>query len=288
MSELEERDAAPRRPGSVPDDLLAEDAELLTRENAESGGAAPGDDGGTAGAEAYRFTLGEFEGPLDLLLFLIKKNEINIYDIPIARITSEYLEYLDLMKMLNLEMAGEFLLLAATLIRIKARMLLPRESAEEEEEEIEDPRAALGRLLIEHARFQKLGGELGEYAERESLRFERPGETPPPEDQVPGDYIEATLFDLLAAFRRAMKNTPGAHEYRVETEEVSIEEMMEDVRDKLRETGPLLLQAVLRPGADRTEIVVLFLAILELTRQGALLLRQQVPFGDIWLERRAA
>jgi segregation and condensation protein A len=272
-------DTRPPKPGAVPDDVLGEDAELL----------AHGEEGGEAGpGEAYRVNLAEFEGPLDLLLFLIKKNEINIYDIPISRITEEYLEYLELMKMLNLELAGEFLLLAATLIRIKARMLLPRETMEEEDAEIEDPREALGRLLLQHAKFQKLGLELGEYAERESHRFPRAGESPPSEEEVPGDYIEATLFDLLAAFRRALRNTPASHDYRVETEEVSIEEMMEDVRTRIADGDPVLLWKVIRPGADRTELIVLFLAILELTRQGSLSVRQLVPFGDIWLQKRAA
>jgi segregation and condensation protein A len=270
-----------RVPGALPEDLLGEDAELLRSDE------EPGADGASS-REAYRFTLGEFEGPLDLLLFLIKKNEINIYDIPIARITEEYLSYLELMKMLNLETAGEFLLLAATLIRIKARMLLPRDPGDQEEEEIEDPREALGRLLLEHAKFQRLGVELGEFAERESHRFARHGEPPPSEEQVPADYIEATLFDLLAAFRRAMAHAPSSHEYRVEREEVSLEEMMAEIRERLEPGAPMKLLEVIRAGADRTEIIVLFLAVLELTRQGALQLRQLVPFGDIWLQKRAA
>jgi segregation and condensation protein A len=234
---------------------------------------------------AYRVRLPRFEGPLDLLLYLIQKNEIDIYDIPIARITHEYLEYLELMKLLDLELAGEFLVMAATLIRIKARMLMPREEIEEGEEEGPDPREELQRMLLEHQHFSHLGGELGEMAEREKRIFARPGETG--EEPEP-DWREATIFDLLASFRKMMARAPQRTGYRVEREEVTIEEMMEEIRERLENREPVLFWKLARPDAVRGELVVLFLAILELTRLGRLRLRQAAAFGELWVSWREA
>jgi len=241
-----------------------------------------------AGAERYRVRLESFEGPLDLLLYLVRRDEINIYDIPIARITQEYLEYLSLMKLLDLELAGEFLLMAATLVRLKARMLVPRERGEEEDEEIEDPRQELARLLREHAHFQGLGTELGELAERESHLFARAGEAPRPGEGAEPEYREATLFDLLTALRAALAAAPARGGWQVAREEVTIEEMMERLQQELAGQGRTALTRLIRPGASRTELVVLFLALLELARQGTLQVGQIVPFGEIWLSWRAA
>lgn len=256
----------------------AEFAEALGPAAPGEGEAAPAaapDD-----AAAYRVHLTQFEGPLDLLLYLIRKDEISIYDIPIARITGEYLEYLNLMKLLDLETAGEFLLMAATLIRIKARMLMPRDQ-EEEEDEAADPRKELERLLLQHQHFQQLGSELSELAERESRLFARPGERLEGEEEV--EWREATLFDLLTSFRRMMARAPARAEYHVEREEITLEAMIEEIRERLQGKAPVLFWTLPRGEASRPELVVLFLAVLELARQGSLQLRQAAPFGEIWV-----
>lgn len=252
-------------------------AEALGERPALEGGAPdlPSED-----AAAYRVHLTQFEGPLDLLLFLIRKDEISIYDIPIARITAEYLEYLNLMKLLDLETAGEFLLMAATLIRIKARMLMPRDQ-EEEEDEAEDPRRELELLLLQHQHFQHLGEDLSELAASETRLFARIGERQEGEEEV--EWREATLFDLLTAFRRMMAHAPVRAEYHVEREEITLEAMIDEITARLRGREPVLFWTLPRGQASRPELVILFLAVLELARQGSLQLRQAAPFGEIWV-----
>jgi segregation and condensation protein A len=206
--------------------------------------------------EAYPVHLENFDGPLDLLLHLIKKHELNIYDIPIALITAQYLEYLNLMEELNLDVAGEFLVMAATLIHIKSRMLLPRPAPEQEDEE-EDPREALVRRLIEHQKFKAAAEMLHEKETVRSAQWMRPEGAVAPiasgEDQEP--ELEVDLFSLITAFRAVVQ------------------------RAKQR-------PKVVVP-AGRGDMIVTFLALLEMIRLKLVRVFQSGNFGEIRVYKRA-
>ena len=216
--------------------------------------------------EAYPVRLTNFEGPLDLLLHLIKTNEVNIYDIPIALITSQYIDYIDLMRDMNLDMAGEFLVMAATLIHIKSRMLLPRPDPAQEEPE-EDPREALMRRLLEHQKF-KAAAEL--LHERETLRSaqwtradgpiaEIAGEAPEPE-------IEVDLFSLISAFRAVVERAKQRPKIYLPGEQMPIEDRIEQLLARLSETEACGFEDLFADMQSRSGMIVTFLAILEMIR----------------------
>ena len=228
---------------------------------------------------AYRVRLEVFEGPLDLLLHLIKKNELDIFDIPIAEITSDYLNYIKLFRRLNLDFAGEFLVMASTLIHIKSRMLLPSIETVEEEEP-EDPRLELAARLIEYQKFKEAASIL---KEREAIQRDIYGRLPiVPLDE---DYtVEASLFDLVDAFQRVV--------FRVEKEVREI--IQEDIRveDRIREILNLLenrrfinFETIFSGQRTKRLLIVTFLALLELVRLRTVFARQARPFGDIRIYR---
>ena len=227
-----------------------------------------------------------FEGPLDLLLHLIKKNEVSITDIPIATITEQYLSTLELMQSLNLDVAGEFLVMAATLIHIKSRMLLPLgEEGEEEEEEEGDPREELVRQLLEYQRFKEAAEEL---ERREILKrdvFVRPIEAPEEVETV--EFEGLSLFDLISALRNVLERLPeqGVHEVTLET--VSVREKMNFLLDDLRRRGKVIFQSLFEGATSRMEVVVTFLAMLELVRIHAIRVRQEERVGPIVIELAA-
>lgn len=244
----------------------------------------------------YAVKLAVFEGPLDLLLHLIRLNEVEITDIPIARVGEQYLEYIELMRELDLDVAGEYLVMAATLAWIKSRMLLPPDGEEEEGEEI-DPRAELVARLLEYQRFKEVAGELGE--RRLLGRDVFDSQTPRPAGPTEGEReIEVGLFELLDAFRKALhsaRHSGAAHEIEVET--VTVRERMIVVMESLELRDSLDFEEILcnRDGSfvSRPVIVATFLAILELTRLEALRLYQGVdenglPGGPIHLRRSEA
>jgi segregation and condensation protein A len=250
--------------------------------------AATGD--ATPGTGPYAVKLPSFEGPLDLLLHLIRLNEVEIADIPIARIGQQYLEYLDLMRELDFDVAGEYLLMAATLAWIKSRMLLPPDG-DAEGEEI-DPRAELAARLLEYQRFKEAAGELGErrLLGRDVFEAQAPGAEPPAEGER---EIEIGLFELLEAFRRALRRAgPSGAPHEVEVESITVRERMIAVMEALEPRGSLEFEHVLS-GADgqpasRSLLVATFLALLELARIEALRLYQGVgpsgaPQGPIHL-----
>lgn len=211
-----------------------------------------------------------YEGPLDLLLHLIRKNEVDIYDIPIALITGQYLEYLDLMETMNIEVAGEFLLMAATLLQIKSRLLIPElnESAAEEEE---DPRMAIVRPLLEHMKIK----EAAEVLERRTLLnrdvFTRPTEVEYREYAGDNDdYIEASLFDLVDAFRSLVKQVEVSTGLRIVVETKSIQERIREILARLRRSRNLTFFELCRDDISKAEVILSFLAILELARIGCL------------------
>ena len=228
-------------------------------------------------SEAYRVKLDQFEGPLDLLLFLVRKNEVDIYDIPIARITEEFLAYLELIEVLDLDMAGDFLALASTLIQIKSRVLLPDEP---QEEDADDPRLEIVRPLLEYARLKdaalKLEGRDLLYRDvfsRDFIAEEMSEET---EEEL----ISVSLFDLLSAFKRVVDTASRTKVMEVEQHEYSLEDKMTDVLERLRGVKSLLF-VELFSTANRRGLVVTFLALLELIRVGMVKVFQNTADGVI-------
>jgi len=233
----------------------------------------------------YRVKLEVFEGPLDLLLHLIKKNEVDIYDIPIAVITQQYLSYLDLMQTLNLDVAGEFLVMAATLIQIKSRLLLPpEETAEPEGEEMEDPREELVRRLLEYKKFKEAAEEL---RRREVLWQDVFARQAPWEgDGEPLSYgQEATVFDLLSALQDILDRVREIPGVPLSLEEITITEKINMILSCLAETETLAFEDLFAENTTRMEIIVTFLALLELVKQRLLRLWQPAPSGPIRIYR---
>lgn len=233
-------------------------------------------------SEPYGVRLDVFEGPLDLLLYLIRKNEIDIYDIPVAEITRQYTEYVEVIQELNLEQAGDFLLMAATLMKIKSQMLLPRQEGEEEEG---DPREELVRRLLEYQQYKEAAGWLGEQEAAHRDVFYRGAFQDPLWDDrgAESDGLrQVTLFDLLAAFKRALENAPKVTYHRIEEGEVTVEERIAFVLETLEGRKQALFLDLVA-GTPRPVLVATFLAILELLKQGRILIRQMQPYGEIWL-----
>jgi len=227
--------------------------------------------------DSYDVKLDKFEGPLDLLLYLIKKDEIDIYDIPIARITRQYLEYVEIMQMLDLDVAGEFILMAATLINIKSRMLLPSP----EEAEAEDPREALIMALLEYERFKKASEILHEKEAAEQQFLKRTDFSYL--DLKPDEIftLEATVFDLLKAFKDALDNLDKEVYHKVKAEDVSLEERIEIVQRILSQRGFASFHELYADRPNKLVLIVTLLAILELIKLNRLVLRQSAPFGPM-------
>lgn len=227
---------------------------------------------------AHEVKLDVFEGPLDLLLYLIKKNDLNIHDIPLSRITADYVAVIDLMKDLNLNAAGEFLVMAATLMQIKARSLLPAPTAEAEEEN--DPRANLVQRLLEYQRYKEAAKHLEQkLASHKDVHYRG---TPHLSD---GDYtMEASLFDLLDAFRDVLQNLkPRVRE--IESEDVPIEVKIKDILGYLGDRPYATFKEILLRERTRRALIVTFLAVLELIRLRQIVARQMESFGDIRVYR---
>jgi segregation and condensation protein A len=223
-----------------------------------------------------------FEGPLDLLLHLIKKSELSITDIPIAAITEQYLATLELMQSLNLDIAGEFLVMAATLIHIKSRMLLPAGADELDEEEGVDPRDELVRRLLEYQRYKDAATVL---EQREILTrdvFIRGGG--PTEETGPRGFREISIFELLGALRRVIERLPKELVHEVTLEKITVREKMMLLLDRLHEQGTILFEALFDQVNSRMEVVVTFLAMLELVKVRAIRIVQEEPGGPIVIE----
>jgi len=231
----------------------------------------------------YRVNLEIYNGPLDLLLYLIRREEVDIYDIPIARITEQYVKYVELLRQLDCNLAGEFLVLAASLMEIKTRMLLPTPPAEEvtaEQLQI-DPRAELVRQLLEYKAFKDAAGDLREAAEMQALRFGRQV-APPADEQRQLDLESVQVWDLLDAFSRLMEAVgarPGAHE--VIYDDTPVELHAADILDRLQRDGPLTFRRIFEGRSGLGELLGLFLALLELVRLRKVFASQDRDFGEI-------
>jgi len=229
-----------------------------------------------------------FEGPLDLLLYLVKKDHLNIYDIPIAKVTQQYLEYINLMQLLDLNIVGEFLVMAATLMQIKSKMLLPAEELPAAEEE-EDPRAELVRRLLEYEKFKQIAEDLKQREASQNEVFKRPkneetslGALPDQEDEK---YFEASIFDLINAFSRAIKDVPRDVFYEVIKDQYTVEQKVHDILHLLLVQTEIKLSELFAKTKSKLEIIVIFLAILELAKMKEIVARQNMEFEDIIISR---
>ncbi len=230
---------------------------------------------------SYTVKLEIFEGPLDLLLYLIKKNEINIYDIPIAEITRQYLEYIELMRSLNLDIAGEFLVMASTLIYIKSRMLLPP-SEEGEEETVEDPRKELVDRLLEYRRFKEAARWLVERPILGRDTFARSSLiTEVEREKREIDLEESSAILLLEAFREVLKRASRERPLEITVSRISVMERIEEILETLSRRGTVDFLSLFPDRYDRSLAVVTFLALLELVRLRMVSVHQVEPFGRI-------
>ena len=237
--------------------------------------------------EAYPVRLLNFEGPLDLLLHLIRRHEVSIYDIPITTITAQYIAYIDLMQEMNLDVAGEFLVMAATLIHIKSRELLPRPDPTQDDPE-EDPREALMRRLLEHQKFKAAAELLHERETLRSAQWTRPdgpiaeiaGEAPEPE-------IEIDLFSLISAFKNVVERSKLRPQVYIPGEQIPIEERIEQLMSRLSETEACGFEELFSDIQTRSGLVVTFLALLEMIRLKLIRVFQSGVIGPIRVYKRA-
>lgn len=236
--------------------------------------------------EVLRLHLDRFEGPFEVLLYLIRSQEIDIFDIPIMRITQQYLKFLDLMREENLDVAGEYLVMAATLIQIKSKMILPPEAVEDEDEEIEeDPRLELVEKLIEYRKYRDITRHLEQMeGERQNwfMRNVKPQIEADPDEE---DYIEVTLFDLARAFKNVARFLTKQADHHVELEHYSVDDKIEYIQQQLERSDSVAWVDLFNRCSGRMELLCCFLAILELCRMGKVRAHQHTRYGDIRLFR---
>jgi len=236
---------------------------------------------------AYRVKLENFEGPLDLLLFLIKKNEVEISDIPIAKITQQFLEYVEIIQIMDIESASDFILMAAVLMRIKAKMLLPRPLEEEEDEEFEDPRQELVQRLLEYKKFKESAIELAQLEQKERQYFHR-GSFGFDVDGFDDELLansDIGLFDLVAAFKHVLDRSSHVPVHRVRELDVSLEDRIQFLESFFSKKRSVEFRKIFDRRADKLVLIVTFIAILELIRRQYLKASQSAPFGDIILTK---
>ncbi|NQT93402.1 MAG: segregation/condensation protein A [Lentisphaerae bacterium] len=233
--------------------------------------------------EEYKVDLEVFEGPLDLLLYLIKKEEVDIYNIPIERITTQYMEYLTLMRMLDLNIAGEFIVMAATLMMIKSRMLLPVEERPElDEEDEDDPRWELVRQLVEYKKFKDAAGSLQEReAHRENVFALGGGDVAVGPDDSGLVLEDVSLFDLIAAFNDVLKSARTEEIGEIYGEAFTVADKIDAVLHAVRQGGDVTFRTLFKNGALRGEIICTFLALLELLRLRQVCVQQDNAFSEI-------
>jgi segregation and condensation protein A len=229
-----------------------------------------------------RIHVAEFDGPLDLLLYLIKRDKIDIHDIPIAPITRSYMEYLSLMQELNLDVAGDFMVMAATLIHIKSKMLVPVDPTEAQgDEEQEDPREALVQRLLEFQRYKEAAGILHQQAQIRAATWTRPDTVLPAFDDGGEEMLEAGLFDLISAFKELLERRRTLMAHEVASEGKSIEQRIDELLALLREGESLDFLELFAAQETKADMIVTFLALLELIRLKRVKVYQRGIFGPI-------
>lgn len=234
--------------------------------------------------DLYQVKIPIFEGPLDLLLHLIRKNEVDIYDIPIAEITAQYVQYVEMMESLNIELAGEFLVMAATLIQVKSRMLLPSELSSDEGD---DPRLEITRPLLEYIKFKEAARRLNErpWLDRDTFNRGVSDEIEPPQQEAL--LFNLGLFDLLDAFKEVMDNfNKRSKNHTVRVGEESVSGRITLLIDRFRTEKDIPFTDLFVGDRTRPELVVTFLAVLELARMGFIFIVQETVFGPIRVKVR--
>ena len=230
-----------------------------------------------------KFNIPNFEGPLELLLNLIRLNEAQITDIPISEITNQFLEYLEMMEILDFEVAGDFLIMAATLMRIKARMLLPRTS-EEEDDEWEDPRKELVERLLEYKKFKELAIHLGDRLEKHQNTFQRNFVLLSDEYRKGNVSVtDVDLFALLFSYKKILTKLSNRIPEEIEGEEFTIEEKQTFINDRLKSGKILKFSDIFIEARSKKEVVVIVMAILEIIRSGGMRIQQTQLFGEIYM-----
>ncbi|MGI9034493.1 MAG: segregation and condensation protein A [Pyrinomonadaceae bacterium] len=233
-----------------------------------------------ASHDELNLKLGAFAGPLDLLLFLIKQEQANIFDIPIARIADEYLKHIRMMKQYDIAMAADFLVMAATLIEIKSKMLLPRDVSDTAAEDLEDPRQELVDRLLEHQKFKNAAEMLWTKATVERSVFSR-GKIETDENN---QEINVGVFDLLNVFQKILARRKEEIQYEIEREEISLAEMLARLKKRLATAGKVNLLEFFEQLHSKRELVTAFIAVLEIVRTTSVKLTQSETFGDIFLK----
>jgi segregation and condensation protein A len=229
----------------------------------------------------YTVVLDAYHGPLDLLLYLVRRNEVDVLDIPIARVAEQFREYLDVLQQLDVEFAGDFLVMTATLMEIKSRMLLPAE-ARPPEEEVDDPRRELVRQLLEYRRFKDAAAALEERAARQGARVPRQ-ELPEPAAGGGPVVKPVELWDLVSAFARLMRETQALEAGTIAVDDTPQHVYEGRIKDRVRAEGRVAFRSVFDPPYHKARLIGIFLAILELVRHHGLGLEQPESDGDIWL-----
>jgi len=229
----------------------------------------------------YKIKLDQFEGPLDLLLFFIKRDELNIYDIPISQITGEFLEYVNLIKLMDLEIAGDFILMASTLMHIKVRMLLPRE-VDESGEEI-DPRADLIRALLEYKKYKEVAEDLT-YFESSQRKISFRGDFSEDEMESPPEYEillkNISIYDLAKAFKKAIEGIKPQTVHEINKINVSIDEQIQYILSRIVEKGEIHFLSLVHGMKEKIRIVITFVALLELTKMEKIGIKESPDFND--------
>ena len=236
----------------------------------------------------YKVQLDSFAGPLDLLLYLVRKEEVDIYDIPVSHVTEQYIQYIEMLKMLDIDLAGEFLVMAATLMEIKSVMLLPRPEMEESAEgDIQDPRAELVRQLLEYKKFKDAANLLQDAAEERKLRFTRSDtilEKIKPTQEPELDLDQVSIWTLLEAFDGILKATGQYQSYEHITDDTPIDLYQIELLHRLQTEGPMSLQKAFEGRGNRLAMIGLFLAMLELMRNHLVWVEQPDASGPIYLK----
>lgn len=225
----------------------------------------------------YKIKLDIFEGPLDLLLYLIKKEELDIYDIPIAHITEEYLKYIQLMQELDIDLASEFLVMAATLIHIKSKMLLPVINESSELENLEDPRQELVKQLLEHKKFKSAAEMLWSRVQVEQNVFVRAAI----ETDSENPEVAATVFDLVSAFQKILSRRKEQIAVEIANDKLTLAQKIVEIKSLLKNHLQINVTNLMEAALSKAEIIIIFLAILELVKESVIGLMQTETFGEI-------
>ena len=235
----------------------------------------------------YRVNLDIFAGPLDLLLYLVRKEEVDIYDISIAKITDQYIRYIEMLKSLDIDLAGDFLVMAATLMQIKSAMLLPKADPEQlQADDLADPRTELIRQLLEYKKFKDAANLLSDAAASQRERFPRPDSiieafNPDPEPQIDIDYV--SVWDLLEAFASLMQATGAGRDISHIKDDTPIDLYQIEILHRLQEEGPTSFEHIFESKPNRVVMIGLFLALLELIREKLVFAKQRAPLSSIYL-----